>query len=137
MIGLGSNHQDDANTYKDILRSVHSHCSKNLDLSLPMRKPIKAKMVLVELKVCKDFPLLRNFAGGWPVHALIQQYLKNTTEQAVMTRLFPILRCSVLLFSHSTFVFIPIAIVMFDNRFSLFAPITIATPSNAGSTSLN
>ncbi|KAF8486684.1 hypothetical protein JB92DRAFT_3101341 [Gautieria morchelliformis] len=47
-----------------------------------MRKQIKAKTVLVELKVCEDFPLLRNFAGGWPVHALIQQYLKNTTEQA-------------------------------------------------------
>lgn len=64
-----------------------------------MRKQAKNKMVLVELKVrnivslllaliCdhnkvyEDFPLLRNFAGGWPVHALIQQYLKNTTEQA-------------------------------------------------------
>ncbi|KAF8491430.1 hypothetical protein JB92DRAFT_1270540 [Gautieria morchelliformis] len=82
MIGLGSNHQDDADTYKDILRSVRSHCRKNLDLSLPMRKQVKAKTVLVELKVCEDFPLLRNFAGGWPVHALIQQYLKNTTEQA-------------------------------------------------------
>ncbi|KAF8492909.1 hypothetical protein JB92DRAFT_3127664 [Gautieria morchelliformis] len=101
MIGLGSNHQDDADTYKDILVifylttiftfglthlvsqcSVRSHCGKNLDLSLPMRKQVKAKIVLVELKVCEDFPLLRNFAGGWPVHALIQQYLKNTTEQA-------------------------------------------------------
>jgi hypothetical protein len=64
-----------------------------------MRKQAKNKMVLVELKVrnivslllalrCdhnkvyEDFPLLRNFAGGWPIHALIQQYLKNTTEQA-------------------------------------------------------
>ncbi|KAF8470359.1 hypothetical protein JB92DRAFT_3289299 [Gautieria morchelliformis] len=51
MIGLGSNHQDDADTYKDILRSVRSHCRKNLDLSLPMRKQVKAKTVLVELKV--------------------------------------------------------------------------------------
>ncbi|KAF8503162.1 hypothetical protein JB92DRAFT_3123424 [Gautieria morchelliformis] len=51
MIGLGSNHQDDADTYKDILCSVHSHCGKNLDLSLPMRKKVKAKIVLVELKV--------------------------------------------------------------------------------------
>ncbi|KAF8532758.1 hypothetical protein JB92DRAFT_3103547 [Gautieria morchelliformis] len=63
-------------------RDVRSHCGKNLDLSLPMRKQVKAKTVLVELKVCEDFPLLRNFAGGWPVHTLIQQYLKNTTEQA-------------------------------------------------------
>ncbi|KAF8510608.1 hypothetical protein JB92DRAFT_2831501 [Gautieria morchelliformis] len=48
-----------------------------------MRKQVKAKIVLVELKyVCEDFPLLRNFTGGWPVHALIQQYLKNTMEQA-------------------------------------------------------
>ncbi|KAF8490886.1 hypothetical protein JB92DRAFT_3147763 [Gautieria morchelliformis] len=58
MIGLGSNHQDDADTYKDILRSVRSHCGKNLDLSLPMRKQVKAKIVLVELKVCEDCPLL-------------------------------------------------------------------------------
>ncbi|KAF8527109.1 hypothetical protein JB92DRAFT_3140005 [Gautieria morchelliformis] len=53
MIGLGSNHQDDADTYKDILRSVCSHCGKNLDLSLPMRKQVKAKIVLVELKAAR------------------------------------------------------------------------------------
>jgi hypothetical protein len=34
------------------------------------------------IKVTREFPMLRNFQGGWPVYALIQQYLKNTTEQS-------------------------------------------------------
>ncbi|KAF8487722.1 hypothetical protein JB92DRAFT_3130530 [Gautieria morchelliformis] len=39
--------------------------------------------------------------------------------------------------SHPISMFVPIAIVLFGNQFSLFAPITIATPSNARSTSLD
>ncbi|KAF8493833.1 hypothetical protein BU17DRAFT_103804 [Hysterangium stoloniferum] len=80
--------RDDGVWYQDILtimkQSVHRCTSKYIDIRHSIRDQSKRNLVKVEIEVLEDHPELEVFDGAWPIHALIRQYLKNTSERARM-----------------------------------------------------
>ncbi|KAF8577801.1 hypothetical protein K439DRAFT_1531794 [Ramaria rubella] len=73
---------EDMEWYIDILCSIHHWCDKYLDTCYSLKKQDRHALIFVEKYVLIDHPELQHLQGCWLIHALIQQYLKNSSEQA-------------------------------------------------------
>ncbi|KAF8511912.1 hypothetical protein JB92DRAFT_3174315 [Gautieria morchelliformis] len=72
-LGLDTGEEDDKQIYKEILCSVRDWSSQILNTHEPMREQDNRKV----LEECLE---LNHFERVWPIKALIQQFLKNSSE---------------------------------------------------------
>ncbi|KAF8484404.1 hypothetical protein JB92DRAFT_3028719 [Gautieria morchelliformis] len=68
--------------YTDICQTVRGWCAKALDSDKAMRYQDNRKILITEANILQQIPELNFFHGAWPIRALIQQCLKNSSEQA-------------------------------------------------------
>ncbi|KAF8496594.1 hypothetical protein JB92DRAFT_2834600 [Gautieria morchelliformis] len=69
-LGLDTGEEDNKQMYKEILRSVRDWSSQILNTYEPIREQDNRK----------ECPELNHFECIWPIKALIQQFLKNSSE---------------------------------------------------------
>lgn len=83
---------------------VRRECNSHLNTRLSIRQQDLRDIMTIRLNVCpysavytlisiqhisqviEEMPELRHFDAGWPIYAIIQQYLKNTSERSRVQR---------------------------------------------------
>ncbi|KAJ6529818.1 hypothetical protein B0H19DRAFT_1193307 [Mycena capillaripes] len=72
---------DDPGRYQRLLRIVRSYANQHLPIGKTIKDQDKNRLDKLNILIQSEVKYFRRFQGGWPIRAMIKQYLQNTHDK--------------------------------------------------------
>ncbi|KAF7334035.1 hypothetical protein MVEN_02309000 [Mycena venus] len=72
---------NDSTRYERLLRIIRSYANQYLPIRKTIKDQNKKRLDKLVILIQKDVKYFRRFQGGWPMHAMIKQYLQNAHDK--------------------------------------------------------